>query len=275
MPGTSQRLMSTFSSMAALYHPSHHRQRELTDAIVKQLVVAGNLPLSLVEQQWFREFMGVVDPKFKVPSRYKINSLVSQKFKEKRAVLESKLLLAKHVTITLDMWSDRRMRSYMGITVHFMTSDMQFNSYLLDFNYFVGKHTGNKLLEHTTSVIDKFNLKEKLCYVITDNAANMLSAFKDLSGMIQTSEDVTESDHENDEIDEHAEETVDERETSALNSVAGDDNEEHDLVEGIDDMMECEAESVDQVLDYIGGISEFHLLFSSGRVASGGELGLV
>jgi len=152
-PGTSQRLISTFSSMSALYHPSHHRQRELTDAIVKQLVVAGNLPLSLVEQQWFREFMGVVDPKFKVPSRYKINSLVSQKFNEKRAVLQSKLLLAKHVTITLDMWSDRRMRSYMDITVHFMTSDMKFNSYLLDFNYFVATNCSNTRLVSLMSSI--------------------------------------------------------------------------------------------------------------------------
>jgi hypothetical protein len=65
-----------------------------------------------------------------------ISSSVSQHFKEKSAV-ESKLLQAKHVTITLDMWRDRRMRSYLGITVHFMMSDMQFKSYLLDFNYFV------------------------------------------------------------------------------------------------------------------------------------------
>jgi hypothetical protein len=207
MPGNSggsglQTLITEFSTMTSFYHPSHHRQKELSDAIVSQLVLAGSLPLSTVEQEWFIEFKKIVDPKYKMPSRYKVNSITSQKYKKKRAILDSKLGDAKHITIILDLWSYHRMRSYMGITVHFMTVDRQFKSYLLNFSYFVGSHTSDKLLEHTINVIEKFHLKNKRFYVITDNAANMLNAFKDISGMVGLAESVPESDAEIDnEVD--------------------------------------------------------------------------
>ena len=87
--------------MASFFHPSHHRQKELLDAIITHLLTSGGLPLSLVEQVWFIAFMKVVDPKYKIPSRYKVNSSKVQTFKRKVAGLESKLLDVKHVSITL------------------------------------------------------------------------------------------------------------------------------------------------------------------------------
>lgn len=156
--------MSHFAA-TAYYHPSHHRQKELSAATVS-LIIEGNLPLNMVEQSWFAEFMKVVDNKFKVPSRYKINVSISQRYDQKRAILRSKLLDVKHVTLTLDMWSDRRMRSYMGITVHFITPSMQLQNFLLDFAHFTGRHTGDKLSEHCANVIDDFELGTKIFMII-------------------------------------------------------------------------------------------------------------
>jgi hypothetical protein len=140
------------------------------------------------------EFMKVVDLKYKMPSRFKVNSSVSQQFKKKCGV---------HVTATVDRLSDCRMRSYMGINVHFMTVNMQFKSYFLDFSYFVSLLGGilATYFLNTIGVINTFHL-EKVCYVITDNAANMLNAFKDLTGMIQLADSVNDNDDVVDEPEE-------------------------------------------------------------------------
>ena len=186
--GSSQRLMSSFCGMQSFYHPSHHRQRELTDAIISNLIIEGTLPINLVEQSWFRQFMQIVDVKYKAPSRYKITKTLSEKFQTKRAILKSKLLEAKYVSLTLDMWSDSRMRSYMGITEHFMSTDMKLQSFLLDFAHFSHRHTSDKIADQCIMVIEEFGLRCKVIFVITDNAANMASAFKDISGMFPTIE---------------------------------------------------------------------------------------
>ena len=134
----------------------------MNDAVVSNLVIAGNLPVNLVQQGWFAAFMQVVDPMYRLPSRHKVNAAISQKFVRKCAVLQSKLLDAKYVTLTLDMWSDRRLRS---ITVHFVSASMQFQSYLLDFSYFSGRHTGDKLSFHCGQVIEKYHLSNKESHI--------------------------------------------------------------------------------------------------------------
>ena len=70
------------------------------------------------------------------------------------------------------------MRSFLGITVHLLSDDMSLHSYLLDISYFTGKHTGDNIANHCLSVVDEFNIRSKITFVVTDNAANMIKAFK-------------------------------------------------------------------------------------------------
>jgi len=254
---SSQRLLYNFSSLQTFYHPSHHRQRELTDAIISNLIIEGNLPLSLVEQSWFRDFMKVVDPKYKVPSRHNVSTASSNKFQIKRAILQSKLMEVKYVSLTLDMWSDRRMRSFMGITVHFMDSAMKLQSFLLDFAHFSGRHTGDKLAEHCAKVIEEFNLRYKVVFVITDNAANMLNAFKDISGILGVQiDDIGPDNYLEDDISDSGASDGDQSPEDIDALLDGEDNAEFadEKTDSLVEMTECEEEKVDQVLEYIGGI---------------------
>jgi len=257
---SSQRLMSSFTSLQSFYHSSHHRQKELSDAVISHLVIAGNLPLNLVEQPYFKEFMKVVDQKYNPPTRYNVNRAVNKKFQLKRALLHSKLQEAQYVTLTLDMWSDRRMRSFMGITVHFLSTDMKLQSFLLDFKHFSERHTGENMADHCAKVIENFNLGKKVYFVVTDNAANMLSAFKDMSEILG---DAVEDDNDDDEDDE-----LDERETGEtrtglddeiVNSMLDEENSAEETAEALREMGELGDRRSDQVLDYIGGIAKKRL----------------
>jgi len=152
-------------------------------------VINGNLPISIVCQPWFQEFMHVVDPKFVMPGRRKIENAISSSFNKKRNALRTKLASTDSVSLTLDMWSDRKMRSYLGITVHMLTDDMVFNGFLLDMVCFSGSHTGENIATHVLSVLDEFAIRRKVCYIITDNAANMLKAFRNMSELLSEESD--------------------------------------------------------------------------------------
>jgi hypothetical protein len=189
--GHNQTLISQFAQVQNVYAGTNRRQKELKNAIVNNLVIEGNLPLSLVEASWFHKFMKIVDPKFAMPSRKHVVYTISQAYTAKRQALRNKLSSADAVSLTIDMWSDRRMRSFMGVTAHILSPDMRPESWLLDISSFTGSHTGDKIGNHCVSLVDDFDIRPKLAYIVTDNAANMLKAFKFMSELFPDDDNET------------------------------------------------------------------------------------
>ena len=77
------------------------------------------------------------------------------------------------------------MRSYLGITAHFAGKEVvqpagkkKLSSLLLKFRCFLGSHTGESIGLAFEQALEEYEIKDKVTYVVTDNAANMRAAFK-------------------------------------------------------------------------------------------------
>ena len=120
------------------YTRDHPRQMALSKMVTNDLIIGLALPLSIVERPEFLQAMFTVDPKFIVPSRRSLCRDVLPKMVEN---VESELKRisksSRFVSMTLDMWTDRRMRCFYAITIHFI-SQCLFKSHLLAFKYFSG-----------------------------------------------------------------------------------------------------------------------------------------
>lgn len=113
------------------YGQNHPKQQAFVSSVVENLIIQGKMALHTVETPWFQRFIGTLDDKLICPTVYKIKSGIKQLFKNKHDQLTNKLRDIPWVSITLDLWSDRRMRSFMGITVHFLDSAMKLYSFLI------------------------------------------------------------------------------------------------------------------------------------------------
>ncbi|CAF3123217.1 unnamed protein product [Rotaria sp. Silwood2] len=51
-------------------------------------------------------------------------------------------------------------------------------AYLIDFLRFRSPHNGESILRLTEDVLNRFNVKEKVFKIITDNASSMINAYK-------------------------------------------------------------------------------------------------
>ncbi|KAL0963742.1 hypothetical protein UPYG_G00310380 [Umbra pygmaea] len=72
------------------------------------------------------------------------------------------------------------MREFLGVTVHWMERDaerVQLKTNLLACNRFKGSHTAERICDQFEAICDEYNIKAKLDYIISDNAANMRKAF--------------------------------------------------------------------------------------------------
>lgn len=163
-----------------LYNPSHPRQQAITEAVIQDLIIDCSLPLSLVEKSSFRHFMSVLDPKYNPVSRGKVTTQLTHLVLEKEATIKNKLSETNYVSATVDIWSDRTMRGFLGVTAHYMDmgrNGASLKSVLLSCDRFTGSHSGERISEKFEQICENYSIKQKLDYIICDNASNMRKAF--------------------------------------------------------------------------------------------------
>lgn len=91
------------------------------------------------------------------------------------------------VCVTADLWSSRQLRSFLGITAHFIVeSEWSLKSVMLACSHFRGSHTAEAINDEFQKVVTSFEITSKISFIVTDSAANMVKAFS-LPGFTEVS----------------------------------------------------------------------------------------
>ena len=170
------------------------------------------MPLSIVENVSFRHFLSVLDSKYQLVSRGTASSCISDIVQNQRELIKANLEQKSWVSATVDIWSDRKMRGYLGVTVHtieIQNSDISLKSFLLRCNRFTGSHTGEKISNAFESISDDYTIKNKIDYIVNDNASNMKRAFtvcfpRNADSVDTDSDDPEGCDDADDDLDDSA-----------------------------------------------------------------------
>ena len=64
------------------------------------------------------------------------------------------------VSVTVDLWSNRQMRGFLGITCHFIL-DWSLRSLILGCKRFRGQHNAENITEHYEEIISFYKLQGK------------------------------------------------------------------------------------------------------------------
>ncbi|CAF4960759.1 unnamed protein product, partial [Rotaria magnacalcarata] len=155
------------------------KENRIILSITKNLIIRCNLPLNLVEKPAFRDFMKECSLKYRPVSAKRLKHDIIPSLKSIVLTrIHEKLDTTDHVTLTVDIWSDRRCRSFIGITCHFIDQDINLQAYLIDFLRLKSFHTSENIQQMTDEVLERFNIKKKVFRIVTDNASSMIKAYK-------------------------------------------------------------------------------------------------
>ena len=91
-----------------------------------------------------------------------------------------KLKKKSTVSLTTDILSDRRLRSFLRVTAHLCNKSKDcyaLESYLLDCRHFPGRHSGERISSAFEDITEEYGICQINSYIVTDNAANMKCAF--------------------------------------------------------------------------------------------------
>jgi hypothetical protein len=137
------------------------------------------VPLSIVEHFDFKLLMHMLNPQYRLSSRQRLcTNLIPLMFKKVFNEVHNNLNTAKSIFVTADAWTDARMRAYFAVTAYMIDIYWEPKSYLLGCKRFKGSHTSENVHDIYSQIVEPFEIKQKITHIITDNASNMIAAFK-------------------------------------------------------------------------------------------------
>jgi galactitol-specific phosphotransferase system IIB component len=167
------------------YSGTNSCQKILDDALV-DMVAKDYQPVSLVEDEGFKNFVTLLDLKYVIPSRRKLTALVEAKYDEERAKAIQEVSRATRVSLTTDLWTSLSCESYMAVTAHYIDPSTWILKSDSLTSRFPETHTSLHISNALSDVIKSWGVEMKVTSIAMDNASNMVAAIPLISCLAHT-----------------------------------------------------------------------------------------
>lgn len=159
-------------------------QKKQIDSDLLDLCIDSFQPFSIVEERAFKKFCRWI-PGYKLPTRKTLSgSLLQECYNKMEQSIKAQVAEeVETICITTDLWTSRVTESYIAVTGHYITQELEFKTVLLGCCNFSGSHTAANIASELDAILNRWNLKGKVNFAITDNAANIVKGIKECLGI--------------------------------------------------------------------------------------------
>ena len=105
-----------------------------------------------------------------------MRSLLPDRYTSAREKLFQQLRDVKTCSVTTDFWSSSNAQSYITVTCHFLNEDWVLQSCVLATYQVTIRHTAENIAAELKQIANEWGVNDKICCIVTDNAANMIAA---------------------------------------------------------------------------------------------------
>ncbi|KAL4136315.1 hypothetical protein QTP88_007863 [Uroleucon formosanum] len=159
--------------------PSELQIKAFYEAIVR--MIAEDLqPLSIVENEGFRNMVKLLDSRYQIPSRRALGrTIIPNIYSNVRNKVQTLLNDTSFIALTTDIWTSINTDSFITITAHFFPKGhSQLKTVVLCTKKLHHGHTGVYLAEIMTSELNSWGILDKITAIVTDSGANIKSAIR-------------------------------------------------------------------------------------------------
>uniref|UniRef100_A0A671UN90 HAT C-terminal dimerisation domain-containing protein n=2 Tax=Sparus aurata TaxID=8175 RepID=A0A671UN90_SPAAU len=149
----------------------------LTESILN-MIVNDMRPISMVEDEGFKQMINTFHPGYTLPSRTHFTKLMEEKYEAAAAKIIDVLKLTKSkIALTADAWTSVATEAYLGITCHFISDDWELTSFCLTTMPLEERHTGVNIAAWIEHAIARFQVPaSNIVAVVHDNGSNVVLA---------------------------------------------------------------------------------------------------
>ncbi|PHT44243.1 hypothetical protein CQW23_18268 [Capsicum baccatum] len=154
-------------------------QEECRKALCR-MIILDELPFRFVEKEGFKQFMKVVQPLFRIPSRTTVTRDCFDLFDEEKNKMRSIFKeTQQRVCITTDTWTSVQRINYMCITAHWIDKNWTLHKRVINFCP-ISSHRGEDLAKGIVKCLHEWGL-HRIFTVTVDNASSNSVCVAELS----------------------------------------------------------------------------------------------
>ncbi|CAL5390480.1 unnamed protein product [Camellia sinensis] len=142
---------------------------EVTRRHLAEMIVIDELPFRFVDGVGFKRFCNVMQPKFKIPSRYTVARDIVDIYTNERERLK-KIVKGHRICFTTDIWTSIQNLCYMCLTTHFIDDDWKLQKRIINFCQ-VEDHKGETLGKKIEALLKEWDI-DGLFTLTVDNASS-------------------------------------------------------------------------------------------------------
>jgi hypothetical protein len=153
----------------------YYKRKDMSDPrqLLIRFIVNGNHPFSIVEEEDFRKFIGILNSTFTIPSRFKIKRDIIKTFSDyKSKLITTFSKIDSKIAITTDIWTSMTNKPYAAITAHFVGENKKLSHVLIDFCLIPHPHNGEKIKNILLDTFENYEINDKIVSITSDNARN-------------------------------------------------------------------------------------------------------
>ncbi|XP_041656208.1 zinc finger BED domain-containing protein 4 [Cheilinus undulatus] len=146
------------------------RQVLISEAIAK-MIVRDLQPVSIVENQGFRELLQLLEPRYTPEGQHYIQSQLLPAYAYQAQLATRQALASAHaLSLSVDLWKGftGATSGYLGVTCHFLTSDWKMRSALLACLPLTGCTSGNRVLSDFDEVCHSHGVSGRAFRIVAD-----------------------------------------------------------------------------------------------------------
>jgi hypothetical protein len=134
-------------------------------------------PFSVVEDALFKQFVSALNPSYQLPNRHTLSrTTIPALYEETVLKVKDRISQGMKFCITTDCWTSRNTVNYMAVTAHFVSSEFQLCSVLLECCATDFSHTSENLATELRRVVESWRIENKILLAVSENAANIKNA---------------------------------------------------------------------------------------------------
>ena len=120
------------------------KKQEIDKALI-ECVILDSRPFGDFSKPGMKKFLNVLHPGYKPPTRKTITSKLSIFYNKYKRQLIDIFKKIQHIALTTDVWKAKNNFYYVCLTAHFMDSQMKYESMIISFRKFFGRHYSSRI----------------------------------------------------------------------------------------------------------------------------------
>ena len=144
-------------------YPVNHPRRIAINKALANLIISKSLPLTLIDSEEFDIFVKELDKCYTPPtSKTLTRAIIPKLYDSLKTKLIDILSTCTNVQISLDIWTDATLRSFLGVNVHAIDHNWIQLKAMLGCIRVHGSHTAACIIKHFKAVTRDYRIDNKV-----------------------------------------------------------------------------------------------------------------